>query len=173
MAAPQPEPPAPASPSQLLNWLLVAAGILALPAVVFAVVLGVYRHLSPPPVETPSTRRLHQIGQGFRAYAQDHGGAYPPSLSALARAEHLPADLSTCPSDAPGGPFEYVYPIQNKGLAEQTTPNGTVMAYEPPEANGGRGSHLLYADGSLVWVAAANLDNELRTGRPPPPTQEP
>ncbi len=153
----------------LALWLGVALAILGLPVIVFWVTLRVYHGIGAPP-ETASTRRLHVIGDALHAFAQDHGGAYPTTLADLAAAQHLPADLPTCPTDAPGGPFAYEY--HGAGLGEGTAANGTVLAYEPPAANGDRGSHLLYADGTVVWVAAPNLENELFRGRPPERPQD-
>ena len=166
--AARPPAPAPARAPRrhVLRWVLVVGVILATPAVIFTGVLTLYRHIMANAEDTPSTRRLHQIGLALHTYAQDHGGAYPDSLADLAVAQGLPADLPTCPSAAPGGPYEYVY--KGHGLGEQRAANGTVLVYEPIAANGDAGSHLLYADGTQVWVATVNLDNELFRGRGPP-----
>jgi len=152
-------------------WALVALGILALPVGIILGVLSAYEHVLRPTIDTPSTRRLHEIGQALHRYAQDHGGRYPASLAALAEDQGLPPDLATVPATmAPGGPFEYVY--LGGGLSEQTTANGTVLAYEPPAANDGRGSHVLFGDGTDTWVAAADLQGELDRGKAPGPPPE-
>ena len=168
-------PPPAAAPSRpprrhVVRWVLVALLILATPAAIFTGVLTLYRHLMSTAEDTPGTRRLHQIGVAIQAYAQDHGGAYPDSLADLATAQGLPADLPICPTSAPGGPYEYLY--KGRGLGERSAANGTVLVYEPPAVNGGTGSHLLYADGSQVWVAKVNLDDELYRGRGPDKPRE-
>jgi len=166
-----PDDPTAAPPRRRpLLWGLVALGILALPAAIILAVLTAYQHVIRPTEDTPSTRRLHEIGQALHRYAQDHGGRYPGSLAALAADQALPPDLPTVPTTAPGGPFEYAY--LGGPQSEQTTTNGTVLAYEPPAANGGRGSHVLYADGTETWVAAADLQAELDRGRAPGPPPE-
>ena len=161
-----PTPP----PRHVFRWVLMALFVMALPAAIIVGVLKGYQHILRPTIDTPSTRRLHEIGQALHRYAQDHGGRYPGSLAALASDQGLPADLPTVPTSAAGGPFEYLY--LGGPLSEQTTTNGTVLAYEPTAANGGRGSHVLYADGTDTWVAAADLEAELHRGQAPGPPPE-
>ena len=161
---------APPPPRHPFRWLLVAVGVLALPVVIILATRAVFRHVVQPPDDSPATRKLQDISHALHRYAHAHDGGYPGSLAALARDQHLPDDLATVPTTAPGGPYEFVY--LGAGLADQTAANGRVLAYDPPAANGGRGSHVLYADGTDAWVPADELQTELDHSNPPPPPPE-
>ncbi len=156
---------APPARRRLAAWVLLAVGILVLPVGIMVGVVSAFHRFAPPPEDTPSTRRLHQIGDALRRYADAHAGAYPPSLEALVAAEHLPADLPVCPTPAPGGPYRYRYVAD--GLNVRMATNGTVLVYEDERTQPDRGSHVLYADGTDAWVIAPALPDELSHGRPP------
>jgi hypothetical protein len=156
---------APPPARHLVRWTLVVLGILGLPVLIYIATRAVFQHIVRPPDDTPSTRKLHEISVALHRFAQEHNGEYPGSLADLGRGQNPPVDLSTIP----GGRDDYLFP--GKGLADQTAANGTVLVYEPITANRGRGSHVLYADGTETFIAAKDLDDELQRGRPP--TQAP
>ncbi len=162
--------PAPPPPRHLLRWFGVTLCILALPVLIFAATRAVFSRLVQPPADTPAARKLREIGHALHRYAEAHEGAYPKSLADLARDQKLPDDLSTVPTAAPGGPYDFVY-VGGK-LSDQTAANGSVLLYDPPAANGGLGSHVLYADGSDTWIPADNLRMELDRSRAPGPPPE-
>ena len=156
-----------------LRWLPVVLLILALPVLIFAGMRFVFRRLVPP-VDTAGVRQLRVVGQAVRRFAQEHNGVYPPSLAAMVDAGTLPADARDCPPTADGTRVPYVYPaFAAAGLREQTVTNGTVLAYEPLAAGDAGGSAVLYADGSVTWISADALTDELDHGKPPPQQQEP
>jgi hypothetical protein len=165
-----PTPPARRSP---LRWLPVIAVILLIPVLIFGSITYLFRHVVSPAADTPAARQLQHVGVALRTFAAAHGGGYPDDLATLVREGTLTADQLACPPDAgvPGGPFPYVY--LGRGLSEQTVANGTVLAYDPIAAHAGRGSTLLFGDGSTTWVTADELPKELEHGRPPAGRGEP
>ena len=115
-------------------------------------------------------RRLNQIGVALLLYQQDHGDACPDTLADLAAAERLPADcLPFCPPDDdaddagdPRWPYVYLGRRRRPSAVDATT----VVAYEPPAYNDGRGSDVLFGDGHTEWVDIADLPRRLSASRP-------
>lgn len=149
----------------------IGTGVAA--AALLALTVGVpllHRIARQPRSTTASMRRLHQIGLALLLYQQDHGGAFPDTLGDLAAAEHMPVDrLGFCPpdddADDAGDPrWPYVY--LGRGVRPTATDSRTVVAYEPPAYNGGRGTDVLFGDGHTEYVAAADLSAKLAAGSP-------
>ncbi len=139
------------------SLLLVLAMSIGLPLVRWH-----FRRMSS---RTPTSDRLHQIGIGILLYTFDHHGAYPPTLPALARAEGLAPDLPLCPDeDGADTPTAYVY--LGRRLTDATSDYATVVAHEPPSFFGGVGCNVLFGDGHLDYVTAADLPAVLARGGP-------
>jgi hypothetical protein len=155
-------PPPPATPPRhLFAWTLVALGVLVLPVLIFVATRAVFVRVSGNTADTPSLRKMRDIGIALHRYAAEHDGHYPASLADLGRDQTPPADLAPIP----GSPFEYLY--SGKGLSDHTAANGTVLVYEPPGMNDAHGSHVLYADGTIAFIPAKELAEEIDRGRPP------
>ena len=108
---------------------------------------------------------MHQIGLAILLYNQDHAGSYPPTLDDLLRAEGLNAELARCTDDgAVNPPPMYVY--LGRDLTSDTADFTTVVAYTPLPWAAGRGSDVLFGDGHLDWVWAADLPAVLARGGP-------
>ena len=152
-------PPRRSPAVSFVRWLPVVLLIMATPVLIFAGVRVAFRHLSAR-TDTPGVRQLHEVGVAIRRYAQEHDGNYPAELSDLVGPGGLTAAMTVCP----GTPVPYVY--QGGKYGERQVTNGFVLAYEPPEVNGDRGSAVLYADGSASWVDRMDLDGELKRGKP-------
>ena len=152
--------------ASFVRWLPIVLLILATPVLIFAGVRVAFRHLSAR-TDTPGVRQLHEVGVAVRRYAQEHGGTYPAELGDLVGPGGLSAAMTVCP----GTRVPYTY--QGGRWSEQQVTNGFVLAYEPPGANGDRGSAVLYADGSASWVDRTDLDEELKRGKPPEPRSPP
>ena len=157
-AAAPPRPPLVAA----LRWLPLVLLIFAIPVAIFLGWRVIFRRANAAD-DTPGVRQLKAVGVALRRYAADHGGAYPPTLAAL----ELPPKQIVCPTD--GEPL--VYAAQGKGWTEQQVTNGTILAYEPSSADDNHGSAILFADGSVSWVDAMDLKDELDHGKPPKPPE--
>lgn len=152
-------PPRRSPAASFVRWLPIILLVLATPVLIFAGVRVAFRRLSAR-TDTPGVRQLHEVGVAVRRYAQEHGGNYPAELGDLIGPGGLTPAMTVCP----GTHVRYVY--QGGRSSEKQVTNGFVLAYEPPEANGGRGSAVLYADGSASWVDRGDLDDELNRGKP-------
>ncbi len=112
---------------------------------------------------------LRQIGVSVMIYATDNGGKYPPDLGTLVTATDLPAGVFVCPSgNTPPPPpgmkpadaaawvnahSDYIY--LGAGKKNGAIGGNDVLAYEKPGAHGGQGMEVLYGDGHVDWVTAA------------------
>ncbi len=86
------------------------------------------------------------------SYAESHGGSFPPSLMSLSPA--LPSAQLTCPdNNSSGPPVPYVYTGANLRLGMAGA--NSVLLYEPITAHGGTGVNVLYGDGHVTFVPAA------------------
>jgi prepilin-type processing-associated H-X9-DG protein len=117
---------------------------------------------------------LRQIGQGILMYANENRGQFPDTLDRVMATQDLTADVFVCPSsqDTPapgataqaqaqglskGGHLSYVY--VGKGMTSRilSSPNAgrTVVAYEPMTNHRNDGTNVLFADGHVEFLPAA------------------
>src|SRR5687768_16900672 len=75
-------------------WLGVAQ-LLAL--AVAAPLLLPRRHTGEPALRVKCASNLRQIGQGIQMYANDNGGAFPPSFDVVLSTQDLTSEVFTCP----------------------------------------------------------------------------
>jgi hypothetical protein len=133
-------------------------------------------------------KQLRAIGQGSLLYANDHGGAFPPTLGTLIVVADVNPQLLVCPSAndpiAPGtrpvdfaaaidaDPARYGSYVYVGGPLNATSPAECVVAYERRHTNHAeQGIHVLYADGSVTWVdekTAKHIEAEVTAGHNPP-----
>jgi prepilin-type processing-associated H-X9-DG protein len=92
------------------------------------------------------SRNLGEIARALSIYCKENGGAYPDSLQVLVKLELLyPDDLSP---DQQTLPYHYLKPPR-----EGIVVGNPIVLREPWENHGGRGGHVLYADGTKGWEA--------------------
>ena len=153
-------------PVRLKRWWVWLAGSLV---VVWGSLIGydpIWHHFIAMRSHTPTMDRLNQIGTGVYLFSQDHHGAYPESLPALAKAENLAVDLSLCPDDDGDTDPRWTYVYVGSGLTAVTAGTSTVVAHEPPAFFDGLGCNVLFGDGHMEWVWAADLPAVLARGGP-------
>ena len=131
---------------------------------------------------------LRQIGQAAQLFANDHNGNFPDTAEQLLTHADLTSEVFVCPSSndnpAPGadskaqannlskgGHLSYVY--VGKGLSVLSGPGATgkaVLAYEPPSNHAGGGINVLFSDGHVEFVPAAQANRiiaDLQAGKNP------
>ena len=132
---------------------------------------------------------LRQIGQGVQMYANNHGGQCPDTFEQLLVDQDLSPDVFVCHSTtdsyAPGataqaqaanlskgGHLSYVY--AGKGLTQPgsfAASRNIVLAYEPLTNHTSQGVNMLFADGHVAFVPAAQakqIITDLQAGKNPP-----
>lgn len=141
---------------------------------------------SPPLGRSPCASNLRQIGQAAQLYANEHDGRFPDDIEGLLTQDIIPS-VFVCPDsgdtaaaqgpttqataanvNAPGH-CSYVY--VGKGWRVKDATADVVMAYEPLKNHEGRGMNVVYGDGHVDWVAAAEaraMLSELAAGHNPP-----
>jgi prepilin-type processing-associated H-X9-DG protein len=112
---------------------------------------------------------LRQIGQGILLYSNDAKGKYPPDLGTLYKTEDFTPEVFLSPFGSTAVPAQlskdqladwvnqnsdYVYIAA--GMNQGIDPS-IAVAYEKPGLDSG-GSNVLYGDGHVDFVAAADLD---------------
>lgn len=109
---------------------------------------------------------LRNIGMAIQAYEIDTG-KYPPDLDALVAKEMITPNVLVSPSSGKPAPklvsgkllgavdFVYIMPIGER------TPE-QVVCFERPENNGNRGTWVLYSDGTVKWLNAANFPESMK-----------
>lgn len=161
---------------------ILSVGILTLEG---ASIFGLNKtRCGPGPERCPSN--LRQLGTSLQYYAAEHRGALPPDWATLLVRQELTPDLFICPSsndDNAGGasPDELLRNFKKPGhcsyvYVPAAPPIGLtrrfhVVAYEPLTNHAGKGAHVLYADGEVVWhdaPRAARLIADVQAGINPP-----
>ena len=144
-------------------WLVVAVAAASVGVVGYQQVRHHYMSIRS---RTPTMDRLHQIGLAILLYNQDHHGAYPDSLRQLADSEGLSPDWPLCPDDDGNTDPRMVYVYLGHGLTADTAGFDPVLAHEPLAFFDGRGCNMLFGDGHVDWVTAADLPAVLARGGP-------
>jgi hypothetical protein len=137
-----------------------------------------------PHVRGRCSSNLRSIGQAVQMYANENRGNFPPDFATLLLTQDLTSEIYVCfatndtratgPTTqaiadqlSAGGHVSYVY--VGRGLTLKS-PADAVVAYEPA-ANHGKAGCVLYADGHVNWVKAAQMKklvDELNAGHNPP-----
>ena len=170
--APPPAAEAPAKP-KMKGWVVVALSVGGAALLILLLVLALLPPLNRAREQSRRVQcaaNMRQIGQAMFIYASVNGGMLPDKIDKL-----LPfagSNVFVCPScpDTPapgntpaaqaanlyqGGHLSYVY--VGSGMSTNFTssnPATTVVLYEPL-SNHKDGINVLYADGSVVFVARA------------------
>jgi len=100
---------------------------------------------------TVCANNLKMVGAALHAYAAGNEGAYPPDLNVLVSQNYISRAVLKCPTaDA----INYVYVPRP---ADSVGPLDVVM-FEPLANHGGDGGAVLFADGHVEFVNAANWE---------------
>ena len=110
--------------------------------------------------------RLMAIARSVDQYSRDHHGLFPDTLAHGLQFAGFGPDMARCPESnywatAADATFVYV----GRGLTAGTADGHTVVAYAPV-ASAGDGSNVLFGDGHVAWVTAADLPAVLARGGP-------
>jgi uncharacterized DUF497 family protein len=172
-------PPSDSVPSRaILKPTLIIIGVLLVPLVIFASL-----HWTESVYDKSACKtNLEQIGRAVALYADENHGVYPDSFQTILRHEPISSSAFICPrtmTSPATGPttrdtadnmtaehISYVY--RGDGLTKSTANPGAVIAYEPL-SNHGDGLHVLYGDGHVDWIPAANAAAFLATVQPAGP----
>lgn len=152
----------------------------------FLVLSIVYAGAAEPANRLACASHLHRVGQSLVFYAVKHDGKYPPALDLLIYHADTPPELFICPStgdrpaagatmadverdfhaDARHCSFVYV-----PAPAADAVTGAHVIAYEHLPNHRYNGMNVLYGDGNVRWVGAAEaklLVAEVTSGHNPP-----
>lgn len=124
-----------------------AIGLIAGPVIVFVMIIPAINAMRDVGEKTFCQSNLQQIGWGIEMYAdQDPDGALPDNMGSVVNAGYMMAFSMQCPAQAQGQQSYYYVPGQS--AAESTA----VIMFEDPSNHGGTGGHVLYKDGSVVFI---------------------
>ncbi len=152
--------------------------------IAFSSDMGVSREI---PNRVKCRSNLRAIGQSILLYANENKGHYPPALDLLISTQDVGTSVFICPSSnddkAQGATSElrvqdfrttpgrcsYIY--IGAAFTQGTATAAHVIAYEPLANHSKGGMNVLYGDGHVDWLSAADaryLLTELQAGRNPP-----
>lgn len=128
--------------------------------------------------------QLGQIYKDLRAYADHHQARFPPRLSDLVSDGYENQDIFICPNsytdnyiqlgtpstqmaNLMNGPNRASYKYLGNGLSEGSPPNA-ILVIEAPENHAPDGGHVVYVDGSIVFLSEQALGKALESFTEPP-----
>mgnify|MGYP000887007776 CR=1 FL=1 len=156
---PPPAVPRPRSPGRFILWALLGIGALSFLALALLPKGKVVRTRSP---RAHCQSNLRQIGLAANGYAEDFGGAFPPSLGELYPIYVCNARVFVCPKVDPGrwkgvsdgdvaARSDYAFV---PGLAA-TMPGGFILAHDKSlENHDGEGRNVVFVDAHVEWWPA-------------------
>jgi prepilin-type processing-associated H-X9-DG protein len=155
--------------TRVVTWILLGGGLCL-------VLLSIFMPSYNPPRERPNrvkcASNLRQIGLACLMYAnEDPRGRFPSRFEDILLHEDITSEVFCCPSSnderamgpttqaaadqlSAGGHLSYVY--AGNGLTTKLASDPTfVLAYEPLNNHHGEGMNVLFADGHVDWLTAA------------------
>ncbi len=131
-----------------------AIGLIAGPVILFVLIFPAFNAMRDMGEKTFCQSNLQQIGWGIEMYAdQDPDGALPENMGSVVNAGYMMAFSLDCPTQVAGQQSYFYVPGQSSA-----EPNAVVM-FENPSNHGGTGGHVLYKDGSVVFVEDPEFQN--------------
>ncbi len=114
-----------------------------------------------------SKSNLHGIGSGMHMYAVAHRDVFPPDLDVLVDEGYISPEMLASPAgEARRGPedgqSDYIYPNPGLRLSDIRNAPEFVLVYERPENYDGRGTNVLFADGSVRWMSTEEFEEAKR-----------
>ena len=107
-----------------------------------------------------SNANLARLGNALELWARQHKGLYPRRLADVAEVAELPVGTLKSPFATDDAPESYRYLfVRSLGVS---VGRDTVLAYDAAELAAGAGTNVLYGNGDVRWVAAADLPAEIR-----------
>ncbi|HPF38492.1 MAG TPA: hypothetical protein P5081_14390 [Phycisphaerae bacterium] len=130
--------------ASVVQWL-IALVIVSIIAIVL------YPSVQRPCQDSPGTRcavQLREIGQAMYIYAMDDPDEmFPDNLRRVVDAGDAAPTEFTCPA-APGDHPSYFYV---PGASMNSAPS-IVLMYEDPRNHDGKGGHVLFQDGHILFI---------------------
>ncbi|HYE18425.1 MAG TPA: MJ0042-type zinc finger domain-containing protein [Tepidisphaeraceae bacterium] len=107
-----------------------------------------------------SSANLERLGNALELWARQHKGLYPRRLADVADVAELPVGTLKSPfaTDDRAESYRYLF-VRSLGVS---VGRDTVLAYDAAELAAGAGTNVLYGNGDVRWVAAADLPTEIR-----------
>jgi prepilin-type processing-associated H-X9-DG protein len=163
-------------PRAILKPLLFILAVMAVPVVIF---VGARLFKTTYEMSACETN-LKQIAAAMSQYAADHHGDYPDSFRTILLHEPISSSAFVCPAtnQSPAtGPTtrdaanemtrdHISYTYLGGAFTSSSVKPDSALAYEPL-SNHGDGLHVLYGDGHVAWIPAADADAFLRSVQPP------
>jgi prepilin-type processing-associated H-X9-DG protein len=157
------------TPDGLLKTRTVANPLLSplawfdSPVVAMAVLIPTMSGFEETADREKSANNLRQIGQALLLYANENKGAYPDNLQALTRTQDLAEEALRSPvGPAKNGP-DIVFLAAKAGKASGQAE--VAVAYDAAMVDLGEGTNVLYGDGHVAWVEAADFAKMLAAAK--------
>jgi prepilin-type processing-associated H-X9-DG protein len=159
-----------ASAARIVMWTIVGLGCLGVFLASTLLPSIDLRGRVPPSNRVKCASNLRQIGLACVLYANgDPQGRFPASFEVVLSTQDITPEIFCCPSSADeratgsttqaqvaqlsaGGHLSYVYvgsSVKNSDAAD------VVVAYEPLKNHHGAGMNVLFVDGHVEWLTAA------------------
>jgi hypothetical protein len=166
-----PTPP----PRAILKPLLFILAVMAVPLLIFLAT----RMIKPAYEKWACETNLKQIATAMTQYAAERHGEYPDSFRSILLNSSLSPSAFICPAtsqtpangetadkradDLTRDHISYTY--LGRTYSGSTVKPDCALAYEPL-SNHVDGLHVLYGDGHVAWIPAANADAFLQSVQP-------
>ena len=104
-----------------------------------------------------SAKILRLFGQIIILYENEFNGLYPPDLATGVKAESAMPEVLKSPMGDEKVGYDYVY-LHYKGMGRPfPVPDVAVVVYDAPDAVKNGGACVLFGDGNVRWLDAAQL----------------